>query len=463
MVRIKTVLSESEIPKQWYNLAADLPTPLQPPLGPDGNPISPEMLAPVFPMNLIEQEVSQERWIDIPEGILNILYKWRPTPLHRAKALEDHLGTPARIYYKNESVSPPGSHKPNTAVAQAWYNKEFGIKKLTTETGAGQWGSALAFACSIVGLGCKVYMVRISFDQKPYRKTMMQTWGANCVASPSEETKAGRDILEKMPDTPGSLGIAISEAIEEAVSDTKGETRYSLGSVLNHVLLHQTIIGLEAKKQLEKAGENKVDIVIGCAGGGSNFAGTAFPFVNDKIHGEEIEIIPVEPTSCPTMTRAPFAYDHGDTAKMTPLLPMHSLGHDFIPPPIHAGGLRYHGMAPLVSQGIVEGLLTPRAFHQLECYEAAITFARTEGIICAPETSHAIAAVIQEAKKAKEEGKEKVILFNMSGHGLMDLTGYQSYLAGKLEDYPLPDEEMQKSLKGIEGLPKPKEAKTGKW
>jgi tryptophan synthase beta chain len=462
-VRIKTVLSESEIPKQWYNLAADLPTPLQPPLGPDGNPISAEMLAPVFPMNLIEQEVSQERWIDIPEGILNILYKWRPTPLHRAKALEDYLSTPARIYYKNESVSPPGSHKPNTAVAQAWYNKEFGIKKLTTETGAGQWGSALAFACAIVGLECKVYMVRISFDQKPYRKTMMQTWGATCVASPSEETKAGRDILEKMPDTPGSLGIAISEAIEEAVSDTKGETRYSLGSVLNHVLLHQTIIGLEAKKQLEKAGENKVDIVIGCAGGGSNFAGTAFPFVNDKIHGEEIEIIPVEPTSCPTMTRAPFAYDHGDTAKMTPLLPMHSLGHDFIPPPIHAGGLRYHGMAPLVSQGIVEGLLTPRAFHQLECYEAAITFARTEGIICAPETSPAIAAVIQEAKKAKEEGKEKVILFNMSGHGLMDLTGYQSYLAGKLEDYPLPDEEMQKSLKGIEGLPKPKEAKTGKW
>ncbi len=462
-MRIKTVLTESEIPKQWYNLAADLPSPLQPPLGPDGNPISPEMLAPVFPMNLIEQEVSQERWIDIPEGVLNILYKWRPTPLHRAKALEEHLGTPARIYYKNESVSPPGSHKPNTAVTQAWYNKEFGIKKLTTETGAGQWGSALAFACSIVGLECKVYMVRISFDQKPYRKTMMQTWGATCVASPSPETKAGRDILEKMPDTPGSLGIAISEAIEEAVSDEKGETRYSLGSVLNHVLLHQTIIGLEAKKQLEKAGENKVDIVIGCAGGGSNFAGTAFPFVNDKIHGEEIEIIPVEPTSCPTMTRAPFAYDHGDTAKMTPLLAMHSLGHNFIPPPIHAGGLRYHGMAPLVSQGIVEGLLEPRAVNQLECYEAAITFARTEGIICAPETSHAIAVTIQEAKKAKEEGKEKVILFNMSGHGLMDLTGYQTYFAGKLQDYPLPEEEMEKSLQGIEGLPKPKEVKTGKW
>ena len=436
---------------------------MQPPLGPDGNPITPDMLAPVFPMNLIEQEVSQERWIDIPEGILNILYKWRPTPLHRAKALEKYLDTPARIYYKNESVSPPGSHKPNTAVAQAWYNKEFGIKKLTTETGAGQWGSALAFACAIVGLGCKVYMVRISFDQKPYRKTMMQTWGANCVASPSEETKAGRDILEKMPDTPGSLGIAISEAIEEAVSDEKGETRYSLGSVLNHVLLHQTIIGLEAKKQLEKAGENKVDVVIGCCGGGSNFAGLAFPFVNDKIHGEKIDIIPVEPTSCPTMTRAPFVYDHGDTAKMTPLLPMFSLGHDFIPPPIHAGGLRYHGMAPLISQGIVEGLLNPRALHQTECYEAAITFARTEGIICAPETSHAIAAAIQEAKKAKEEGKEKVIIFNFSGHGLMDLTGYQKYLSGELEDYPLPDEEMEKSLKGIEGLPKPKKSKTGKW
>jgi len=462
-VRIKTVLTESEIPKQWYNLAADLPNPLQPPLGPDGNPITPDMLAPVFPMNLIEQEVSQERWIDIPEEVLNILYKWRPTPLHRARALEAHLDTPARIYYKNESVSPPGSHKPNTAVAQAWYNKQFGIEKLTTETGAGQWGSALAFACAIIGLECKVYMVRISFDQKPFRKTMMQTWGATCIASPSDTTNAGRAILEKIPDTPGSLGIAISEAIEEAVTDTSGKTRYSLGSVLNHVLLHQTIIGLEAKKQLEKAGENKVDVVIGCCGGGSNFAGLSFPFVNDKIHGEEIEIIPVEPTSCPTMTRAPFAYDHGDTAKMTPLLPMHSLGHDFIPPPIHAGGLRYHGMAPLVSQTIVEGLMTPRAIHQVECYEAAITFARTEGIICAPETSHAIAATIQEAKKAKEEGKEKVIIFNMSGHGLLDLAGYKNYLAGNLKDYPLPDEEMRESLKSIEGLPKPKILKTGKW
>jgi len=460
---VKVFLSEDEIPRQWYNLAADLPSPMQPPLGPDGKPISPDMLAPVFPMNLIEQEVSTERWIDIPEGVLELLYRWRPSPLHRAVHLEKALDTPARIYYKNESVSPPGSHKPNTAVAQAWYNKQFGIKRITTETGAGQWGSALAFACSLLGLECKVYMVRISFEQKPFRKLMMQTWGANCVASPSTETQAGRDILAKFPDTPGSLGIAISEAVEAAVTDQSGETRYSLGSVLNHVLLHQTIIGLEAKKQLKKAGVKKVDTVIGCCGGGSNFAGLSFPFVADKIAGEQIDIIPVEPTSCPTMTRAPFVYDHGDTAKMTPLLPMHSLGHDFIPPPIHAGGLRYHGMAPLISQAIVEGLLAPRAIHQLECYAAAVQFAQTEGIIIAPETSHAVAAVVQEAKKAKEEGKEKVILFNMSGHGLMDLTGYDAYFQGKLQDYSLPDVEMEKSLKSIDGLPKPQLVKTGKW
>ena len=460
---VKVFLSEDEIPRQWYNLAADLPTPLQPPLGPDGNPIKPEMLAPVFPMNLIEQEVSSQRWIDIPEEVLELLYRWRPSPLHRAVYLEKALGTPARIYYKNESVSPPGSHKPNTAVAQAWYNKEFGIKRITTETGAGQWGSALAFACALLGLECKVFMVRISFEQKPFRKLMMQTWGATCVASPSTETQAGKAILAKAPDTPGSLGIAISEAIEAAVTDKSGTTRYSLGSVLNHVLLHQTIIGLEAKKQLEKIGVKKVDVVIGCAGGGSNFAGLSFPFVNDKINGAKIEIIPVEPSSCPTMTRAPFAYDHGDTAKMTPLLPMHSLGHDFIPPPIHAGGLRYHGMAPLVSQAIVEGLLAPRAIHQLECYEAALLFAKTEGIIIAPETSHAVAATIQEAKKAKEEGKEKVILFNMSGHGLMDLTGYESYLEGKLQDYALPEEEVQRCIDLLKDLPKPSLAKSGKW
>jgi tryptophan synthase beta chain len=301
-------------------------------------------------------------------------------------------------------------------------------------------------------------MVRISFDQKPFRKMMMHTWGATCIASPSETTQAGRAILQKMPDTPGSLGIAISEAIEAAVTDTSGQTRYSLGSVLNHVLLHQTIIGLEAKKQLKKAGEKKVDVIIGCAGGGSNFAGLAFPFVNDKIHGAEIDIIPVEPTSCPTMTRAPFVYDHGDTAKMTPLLPMHSLGHDFIPPPIHAGGLRYHGIAPLVSHAIMEGLLNPQAIDQLECYEAAVLFAKTEGIIPAPETSHAIAATIKEARKAKEEGKEKVILFNFSGHGLMDLTGYERYFANELKNFPLPEEDMKKSLKALEGLPLPKHA-----
>lgn len=459
----KILLSEDEIPRQWYNLAADLPSPLLPPLGPDGKPVSPDMLAPVFPMNLIEQEVSAERWIDIPEEILEVLYRWRPTPLHRAVYLEQHLKTPARIYYKDESVSPPGSHKPNTSVAQAWYNKQFGIERLTTETGAGQWGSALAFACNLLGLECKVYMVRISFKQKPYRKIMMQTWGAECVSSPSEETQAGREILKKIPDTSGSLGIAISEAIEAAVTDQSGKTRYSLGSVLNHVLLHQTIIGQEAKQQLKKIGEKMPDVVIGCAGGGSNFAGLAFPFVHDKINGAEIELIPVEPESCPTMTRGPFAYDHGDTARMTPLLPMHSLGHTFVPPPIHAGGLRYHGMAPLVSQAIVEGLLTPRAFHQLKCYESAVLWAQTEGQITAPETSHAVACAIDEAVKAREEGKEKVILLNYSGHGLLDLTGYQSYFAGELVDYSLPEEELAKYQEAIKDLPKPEAKKTGKW
>ena len=459
----KILLDESDIPKQWYNLAADLPNPPQPPLGPDGNPVTPEMLAPVFPMNLVEQEVSQERWIKIPEEILDILYGWRPSPLHRALRLEKALGTPARIYYKNESVSPPGSHKPNTAVAQAWYNKQFGIERMTTETGAGQWGSALAFACSLIGLECKVWMVRISFDQKPFRKLMMQAWGAKCVASPSEETQVGRQILGEMPDTPGSLGIAISEAIEAAVTDKSGKTRYSLGSVLNHVMLHQTIIGQEAQAQLKKAGEKKADVIIGCAGGGSNLAGLSFPFVADKINGAEIDIIAVEPASCPTLTRAPFAYDHGDTAKMTPLLPMHSLGHGFIPPPIHAGGLRYHGMAPLVSQAVVEGLITPISVMQTECYDSALVFAKTEGIIPAPETSHAIATVIREAKKAKEEGREKVILFNFSGHGIMDLSGYDAFMTGKLTDHALPEKDLQASIKDLEGLPRPEARKTGKW
>ena len=457
----KVFLTEDEMPRQWYNVLADIK--MNPPLGPDGNPITPDMLAPVFPMNLIEQEVSQERWIDIPEGILDLLYRWRPTPLHRAYHLEKALGTPAKIYYKNESVSPAGSHKPNTAVAQAWYNKEYGIKKITTETGAGQWGSALAFACSILGLECKVFMVRVSFDQKPFRKMMMEAYGASCRPSPSNETRAGRAILEKDPDTPGSLGIAISEAIEAAVTDESGETRYSLGSVLNHVMLHQTIIGQEVKKQLEIFGEKTPDVVIGCAGGGSNFAGIAFPFVYDKINGANIEFIPVEPASCPTLTRADFRYDHGDVARMTPLLPMYSLGHEFIPPPIHAGGLRYHGMSPLVSAAAVEGLLAPRSIHQLECYESAILFAKTEGIIVAPETSHAVAATIQEAMKAKEEGKEKVIVFNLSGHGMMDLVGYDKFLNGELSNYALPDEDIRKFTEPLADLPKPSTAKSGRW
>jgi tryptophan synthase beta chain len=385
---------------------------------------------------------------------------WRPTPLRRAYGLEKALGTPARIYYKDEGVSPPGSHKPNTAVAQAYYNKVFGIKRIATETGAGQWGSALSFACCLFGLECKVYMVRISYDQKPYRRLMMNTWGANCIPSPSKDTNVGRKILEAHPDSPGSLGIAISEAVEDAVKSK--DTRYSLGSVLNHVLMHQTIIGLEAKKQLEKVGEKKVDIVTGCAGGGSNFGGLAFPFVLDKINGAKITIIPAEPTSCPTMTRAPFVYDFGDNAGMAPMVPMHSLGHSFIPAPIHAGGLRYHGMAPLVSQLIVDELLEPRAYNQLECYANAVLWARTEGFIPAPETSHAITAVVEEAKKAKQEGKEKVILLNWSGHGIMDLGGYESYFSGRLVDYPLPQEEMMKSLKDIEGWPKPKIMKMGK-
>ncbi|MCG8697562.1 MAG: TrpB-like pyridoxal phosphate-dependent enzyme [Bacteroidales bacterium] len=453
--KTKIILDESEMPRQWYNLAADLPSGMLPPLGPDGNPISPDALAPVFPMNLIEQEMSQDRWIDIPEGVLAMLKKWRPSPLHRAYALEKALGTPAKIYYKNESVSPAGSHKPNTAVAQAWYNKEFGIKRLTTETGAGQWGSALSFACALLGLECKVFMVRISFDQKPFRKLMMNTWGGNCVASPSEETEFGRKILAESPDTPGSLGIAISEAIEAAVSDKTGQTRYSLGSVLNHVMLHQTIIGLEAKTQLAKVGVKKPDVVIGCAGGGSNFAGLAFPFAHDKINGADIEIIPAEPESCPTLTKAPFVYDHGDTAKMTPLLPMHSLGHIFVPAPIHAGGLRYHGMAPLVSAAIQDGLMNARSIDQLECYKAGVMFARSEGIIPAPETTHAIAAAVQEAEKAKEEGKEKVILFNFSGHGLMDLVGYDKYFSGELTKHSISDEELERFMSVTAGHPVP--------
>lgn len=456
---VKIFLNEDELPRQWYNIAADMPNPMQPPLHPGtGQPVGPDDMAPIFPMNLIEQEVSQERWIDIPEEVMDIYTLWRPTPLYRAVKLEKYLDCPVKIYYKNEGVSPAGSHKPNTAVPQAYYNKVFGVKRISTETGAGQWGSALSFACNQFGLEAMVYMVRVSYEQKPYRRMMMNTWGARCIPSPSTETEAGKKILEQDPNSPGSLGIAISEAVEDAVtSEAQGRelTKYSLGSVLNHVLLHQTINGQECQKALEKVGDYP-DIVIGCAGGGSNFAGCAFPFVRDKIAGKNVHIIAVEPSSCPTMTRGPFAYDFGDTVQMTPLLPMHTLGHDFVPAPIHAGGLRYHGMAPLVSQLVLDGLIEPRAVQQLETFEAGITWARTEGFISAPETCHALAAVIQEAKKAKEEGKEKTILVNWSGHGLVDLAAYDAYLTGKLSDHEFPQAEIERALKAIESLPKPK-------
>ncbi|HUU81778.1 MAG TPA: TrpB-like pyridoxal phosphate-dependent enzyme [Acidobacteriota bacterium] len=451
----KILLPESELPRQWYNILPDLPTPLEPPLHPGtGQPVGPDDLTPIFPMPLILQEVSQEHYIDIPDEILEKYLIWRPTPLYRAYALEKYLGTPARIYFKNEGVSPAGSHKPNTAIAQAYYNKISGTKRITTETGAGQWGSALAFSCALFGLECKVFMVKVSYEQKPYRRMMMETWGANCVASPSNETKAGRTILAQHPDSPGSLGIAISEGVEAAV--TGENTKYSLGSVLNHVLLHQTINGLECQKQMAIAGDYP-DVMIGCAGGGSNFAGHVLPFVRDKINGKDIDIIAVEPSSCPTMTRGPFAYDFGDTVQMTPFLPMHTLGHSFVPAPIHAGGLRYHGMAPIVSQLIISNLIRPVAIHQLETFQAGVTFARTEGFIGAPETNHAVAMVIREALKAKEEGKEKVILFNWSGHGLVDMAAYQAYFAGTLSDYALPEEEIQRALKDIAPFPKPKQ------
>ncbi len=448
----KVFLNEQDIPRQWYNIQADLARPLPPPVDQSGKPIGPEALAPVFPMNLIEQEVSTQRWIDIPEPVLEKLLIYRPSPLCRALAFERALKTPAKIYYKNEGVSPAGSHKPNTAIPQAYYNQVFGIKRLTTETGAGQWGCALAMACKLFGLACKVYMVRISFDQKPFRKMMMGVWGADCVASPSTETRTGREILAKMPDTPGSLGIAISEAIEDAVSSQ--DTRYSLGSVLNHVLLHQTIIGLEAQKQFRLIGAYP-DVVIGCVGGGSNFAGISFPFLCDKIHGKAVRVVAVEPSACPTLTRGPFVYDSGDVAMMTPLLAMHSLGHAFVPKPIHAGGLRYHGVAPLISHVLRAGLIEARSINQLECYRMALLWAHTEGFIPAPETSHAIAAAAQEAVRAREEGKPRTILLNWSGHGLMDLTGYEKFLSGTMVDAVLEEDELQRSLASLQGLPKP--------
>ena len=452
MATKKMFLGEEFIPTQWYNLNADFPEPMPPPLHPGtGEPPVPDDFAPIFPMNLVEQEMTPERWVDIPGEVIGVYRMWRPTPLYRADALEKALDAPVKIYFKNEGVSPPGSHKPNTAVAQAYYNREFGVKKLTTETGAGQWGSALAFACQQFGLECRVFMVRVSFEQKPYRRIMMSTWGADCVPSPTDTTEAGRKILEKDPDSPGSLGIAISEAIELAVQ--ADDTRYSLGSVLNHVMLHQTVIGQEARKQMEALGETP-DVVIGCAGGGSNFAGLAFPFLADKIAGKQIRVIAAEPTSCPTMTRGPYSYDFGDTNQTTPLLPMHTLGHDFVPAPIHAGGLRYHGMAPMVSHGVRTGLIEPMALDQMATFEAGLTFARTEGFIPAPETNHAIAAVVEVARQAKEEGKERTILFNWSGHGLVDLAAYDAYLSKKLQSYDLPKEEIDRALAAIENLPK---------
>ena len=452
MEQFKVLLDDREIPKQWYNILADLPTPMPPPLHPaTGQPVGPDDLAPIFPMNLIEQEVSTQRWIDIPEPVLEKYLLWRPSPLRRARNFEKLLNAPVRIYYKDEGVSPAGSHKPNTAIAQAYYNKVFGIKRLSTETGAGQWGSALSMACNMFGLECRVFMVKVSYQQKPYRRLMMQTWGATCIPSPSNKTEAGKKILEAHPDSPGSLGIAISEAVEDALRHK--DSRYSLGSVLNHVLMHQTIIGLEAQKQLEKLGEYP-DVVIGCAGGGSNFGGISAPFVRDKIHGKKVHVIASEPSSCPTLTKGPYAYDFGDLAKMTPLLAMYTLGHDFVPEPIHAGGLRYHGMAPIVSHLCKEKLVEARAYNQLETFDAGVKWARSEGFIPAPETNHAIAAVVDEAKRAKEEGKEKVILFNWSGHGIIDLPAYDAFLSGKLEVHDLPEKEIQRALKAIENHPK---------
>ncbi len=429
----KYLLPEERIPRAWYNIAADLPKPPPAVLHPGtGNPVGPDDLAPLFPMQLILQEVSAEREIEIPEPVRQALRLWRPAPLFRAHRLERALDTPARIFYKYEGVSPSGSHKPNTAVAQAYYNHEAGVTKLSTETGAGQWGSSLAFAGSLFGLEVKVYMVKVSYQQKPYRRALMETYGATCIASPSNETDSGRAILAKDPNSPGSLGIAISEAVEVAAKND--DTKYALGSVLNHVLLHQTIIGIEAMEQMEMAGYWP-DIVIGCAGGGSNFAGIAFPFLGKKLReGAAVRAIAVEPAACPSLTRGEYAYDFGDTAHLTPLVKMHTLGSNFIPPGFHAGGLRYHGMAPLVSHVKELGLIEARAVHQTPCFEAGVAFARAEGIVPAPESTHAVRVAFDEALKCKAEGKAKTILFNLSGHGHFDMQAYTDYFAGKLED-----------------------------
>jgi tryptophan synthase beta chain len=452
MEQVKFILEDRELPTAWYNIVPDLggmPLPVLHPV--TGKPVGPDDLKPIFPMALIAQEVSGEPYIDIPEEVLEAYLGWRPTPLIRARRLEKALGTPAKIYFKHEGVSPTGSHKPNTAVAQAYYNRQEGVERLTTETGAGQWGSALSFACNVFGLECKVYMVRVSFEQKPYRRIMMETWGASVVPSPSRDTNAGRAILEADPDTTGSLGMAISEAVEDAA--TSDITKYSLGSVLNHVLIHQTVIGLEAKKQMEKAGDYP-DVVIGCVGGGSNFAGLALPYIKDKLAGRSLRAVAVEPTACPTLTRGIFSYDFGDAAGMTPLLPMFTLGHKFVPPAIHAGGLRYHGDSPLLCELVRRGLVEARAYGQVEVFDAAITFAKTEGILPAPETAHAIKAAVDEALEAREKGEERVILFNLSGHGHFDLGAYDTYLSGRLRDEPLSEVKLKEAMEDLKGFPR---------
>lgn len=448
MSETKFILSEKEMPTAWYNVMADMPNLPKPPLHPvTKKPVGPEDLSPIFPMELIKQEVSTERWIEIPEEVQEIYKLWRPSPLYRAHRLEKALDTPAKIYYKYEGVSPAGSHKPNTAIPQAYYNKQAGIKRLSTETGAGQWGSALSLACKFFGLECTVYMVKVSYHQKPYRRIFMQTYGAEVIASPSNVTETGRQILGVDPDSLGSLGIAISEAVEDAAK--RDDTNYALGSVLNHVIIHQSVIGLEAKAQLEKAGDYP-DIVIGCCGGGSNFAGIAFPFVHDKLtKGAKVRAIAAEPAACPTLTKGKFAYDFGDTAGIVPILNMYTLGHDFMPPGIHAGGLRYHGDSALVSQLFHDGLIEAEARKQTACFEAAQIFAQSEGILPAPESSHAIRVAVDEALKCKEAGEAKTILFCLSGNGYLDLPSYDAYVNGQLEDIEYPDSLIEESLKKL--------------
>ncbi len=449
---VKYLLAEEQMPKAWYNIAADLPVPLAPPLHPGTlQPLGPDDLAPLFPMSLIMQEMSAEREIEIPGPVRDIYRQWRPSPLYRARRLEKDLDTPAKIYYKYEGVSPAGSHKPNTAVPQAFYNREAGIRKISTETGAGQWGSSLAFAGALFGIEVQVFMVKVSYQQKPYRRALMETYGARCIASPSMETNVGRAILAKTPDNTGSLGIAISEAVE--VAATRDDTKYALGSVLNHVLLHQTIVGQEAMRQLEMAGDDP-DIIIGCTGGGSNFAGIVFPFLGAQLRGgKKRRIIAIEPAACPSLTKGKFAYDFGDTGHLTPLVKMHTLGSSFIPPALHSGGLRYHGMAPLVSHVKDLGLIEARAYKQVEVFAAGVQFARAEGIVPAPEANHAVKGAIDEAIRCKQEGKSRTILFNLCGHGHFDMQAYTDYFAGKLSDRSYDESELAMALAGLPSVP----------